>query len=325
MKLAGVCFLAALLFLAPHSGSAAPRSSDFLRVEYYPWEMIKDPAPYRAPLEHVDVLIYFKAEPDDQGRLKFPGGMLEHLARLKQVTNPKTRFWLGLGSLDRLAQHGELVEVFLKDLRAACRNNGFVGIDFDWEGDNVKLDDYERIVKRISRDLRSRDFGVSISVGASGHYRQKAAKVIDDVDWVNVQFYYSTQNSMSVADMAAALAEFRREGVPNAKLCAGLPAYGMVDMRKDREKPRRTWAYKDLLQAGADPLQNLWRNPGTGVEYHYSGTPLIQAKTAYLRQEGYRGVFTWYLALDASYDSPHSILRTIDQTVAEGAAPRSSP
>jgi GH18 family chitinase len=279
--------------------------------------MIKDPALYRGLLEHVDVLIYFKAEPDDQGRLKFSGGMLDHLARLKQVVNPKTRLWLGLGSLDRLVKNGELVEVFVKDLKEACKTNGFVGIDFDWEGGNVKLADYERIVKQISQALRSRDFGVSISVGASEHYRQKSARVVSDVDWVNVQFYYSTQNSMSVVEMASALDEFRRVGVPNSKLCAGLPAYGMVDMKKDRDKPRRTWAYKDLLQEGADPLKNLWRNPGTGVEYHYSGTPLIKAKTAFLRQHGYRGVFTWYLALDAPYESPHSILRTIDQTVAK--------
>jgi hypothetical protein len=51
------------------------------------------------------------------------------------------------------------------------------------------------------------------------------------------------------------------------------------------------------------------------MEYHYSGTPLIKAKTQFFHQAGYRGVFTWHLGMDVPYESPHSILRTIDQAL----------
>jgi alpha-L-fucosidase len=287
----------------------------FLRVEYYPWRNLQEPERYRTPLQPVDVLIYFQVAPDEKGALTFPGEMLARLTKLKQVMNPHTQLWLGLGSLDNIAKEPRLVDAFLSDLIAACKANGFVGIDIDWEGEQVELADYERIVKRLSNALRSRNLGVATGVGIGGHYRLKSGKVIDDVDWVNIQFYFSTQNSMSLEEMSSILTKFKQAGVPASKICAGLPVYGMADMKMHDDKQSRVFAYKDMLQAGADPLRNTWLNPGNGVEYHYSGTPLIKAKTQLLRRGGYRGVFTWHLGMDVPYDSTNSILKIIDQAL----------
>lgn len=289
---------------------AAPR---FLRVEYYPWHRVKEPDVYRRALERVDVLIYFKADPDQAGEITLAAGMQAHLAKLKPVLKPRTQLWLGLGSLDNIAKDDRLVEPFINQLKQVCQTNGFVGVDIDWEGESVGLADYERVVNRISRALKSSQLGVTTSVGPAPHYRQKSVAVISAVDWVNVQYYHSTLNSMSVAQMSSSLETFQLAGIPKSKLCAGLPAYGMVDTQKDKDARPMDFAYSAILQSGADPLANLWRNPANDADYHYSGTPLIKAKTRFLRQGGYRGVFTWHLGLDAPYESPGSILRAIDE------------
>lgn len=312
----GLIFTAGLWLLC--GGGAAEEKGKFVHAEYYVWDRLEKRGLDPKTIEHVSDLYYFSLKPDEQGHLIPSKEFVAHLAKLKQVKSKETTLWLGLGSLDTVAKDPAKFDIFIKDLHTVCDSHNFPAIDVDWEGAHIDNNDYERALKRISEEFRP-ERKVAISVGsASWHYMQKAKLTMDYVDHVNIQCYYSIANSWSVEEMGKRLTTFSTtSGVPKSKILVGLPLYGQPD-RNEEGKILPGIPYRTMIEKGADSTRNTWNDTKLGRVYHYSGVPLIKAKTRYAREQGYAGVFTWDISLDVPYDSEHSILRAIDEVVAEG-------
>lgn len=296
--------------------SHADEKGKFEHAEYYVWDRLEKRGLDPKTIEHVSDLYYFKLEPDEQGHLKPTEEFVAHLEKLKAVKSEDTTLWLGLGSLDTVAKDPAKFEVFVSDLRKVCETLDFPAIDVDWEGAHIDNGDYERALKRLSEEFRP-ERQVAISVGTGPHYMHKAKLTRDYVDHVNIQCYFSIANSWTVEEMGERLTKLSTfSGVPKSKILVGLPLYGQPD-RTEEGKMLPGIPYRLMIEKGADSTRDTWEDTELKRVYHYSGVPLIKAKTRYAREQGYAGVFTWDISLDVPYESEHSILRAIDEVVAE--------
>ncbi len=328
MKRFGILLSVLMLALTTAAAPAAPKTEapkkdvprtakagSFLRLDYYVWSRWeKLGGPNKEQIKDLDVAVFFSPlKPDAQGHLAVSDEFVRALENLKAAKNEKTRIWLGLGSLADIAKDESALATFITELRALCDKLGFSGVDIDWEDAGTPPEEYARVVKRIADDCHSRKRMVSNSHATAPVYVKKTAACVAHLDYVNIQCYYSTNNGMTVETLSTRLARFEKAGVPRGKILIGLPVYGMVDMNKDRGVRRTTIGYRSLLEKGADPSASQWTDPETSVAYHYSGSALIKAKLDYAKSQGYAGVFTWEMTLDAPYSSPHSILRILGE------------
>ena len=296
-------------------GTFAKGNKKFMHVDYYVWERIESKGLDKDAIKNIAIIYYFKLDPDKEGRLKADKGFIAHLKKLKKVKDKKTEIWLGLGSLDNVAKDSKKLKIFIKDLRKVCQKYRFTGLDIDWEGGHINNNDYLKVIKSLSKAFRPKT-RIAVSVGTYGHYITKAGMVKNDVDFVNIQCYYSTTNSWSTQQMGRTLENFhKRSGVPKSKIFVGLPLYGAYDARKHGNEGGI--GYNTMIAKGADPLKNHWKEPDTGKVNNYSGVPLTKEKTRYAKENGYAGVFTWEISLDVPYKSEASILRAVDGVLLE--------
>lgn len=295
--------------------SVVAQEHKFMHVEYYVWYRHEAKGIDKDAFKNLDILYYFKAEPDKNGRLLPTQKYFSHLEKVKAVKNEKMEIWIGVGSLKNVGKDEKLLDVFIKDLKALCQKCGFSGVDIDWEGPDIDNNDYKRVVSRISEELRTKDKKkLAVSVGPGGHYTQKIALVKDLVDFVNVQCYYSTMNAWTTAKLLHELEVFSKEsGLPKSKMFIGLPLYGAYDAGKHGSEGGTP--YRTMIEKGADPNKNVWLEPETKKEVFYSGIPLIKEKVRVLKKDGYAGVFSWEFSLDLPYKSEYSILKAIDEEI----------
>lgn len=302
---------------APKKEATAAKAAAFLRLDYYVWnrwEKQGGPDKHKERLQNLDVAVFFSPlVPDAQGHLAAGDDFVRALENLKKAKAEKTRIWLGVGSLSAVVKDAQSLETFVRELTGLCEKHGFTGVDIDWEDAAVKPEDYARVVRRVAEECHRRKWTVSNSHATAPHYVKKSAAAAAFLDYINIQFYYSMGNGMPLDELKKRLARFEKAGVPRSKILIGLPVYAMVDMGKNRDAKPTTIGYAGLLDKGASPEENSWTNPANGVTYHYSGTPLIRAKLEYAKHQGYAGVFSWEMTLDAPYASPNSVLRILDE------------
>lgn len=323
-------FLLGAALLSPHSHGASLASGDtgdytavinFDRADYY----VQDRHPVGSSgmdrIQSLQTAIVFKGDPDGAGNLVLPTGFDANLAYMNGGLQPGTRVTLSLGSLNNLVGNAPALNNFINQLDATISSRGITGIDIDWEDTPLNGTpgaptdaQYAAVVKAISDRFRPKEIVLSISNSRwEGAYKARNAAVAPYVDYLNLQFYYSTDNAMSLATMATGLANFVNAGIPASKIRVGLPVYGTnngetIDI-----------GYAGLVANGVDVRhQNQWTNPSTGVTYYFSSLDLLKAKVDYAKANGFAGVFTWEITTDTDYTNPLSALRTID-TAALGA------
>lgn len=318
LTLATSLFCALTTPLPAKQESASPQKdhSSFLRSDYYVWNRFeKQGGPNAEQIKNIEVLIFFSPlVPDAKGKLTVDRKFEEALAKLKKAKSPKSQIWLGLGDLRAVSKNKQATDTLAKETVNLCKKYGFTGVDIDWEGnDDIPANVYADVLKSLSAACRKAKLAIANSVGTGPHYIAKSAAVQPYLDHINIQFYYSTRNAMSVNETKQVLDRFEKAGVPRRKLMIGLPVYGMVDMQKNRNAKPTALGYNFMISKGAKPNENTWVNPENGATYYYSGQPLIRSKVDFAKKNGYGGVFTWELTMDAPYSSPQSILRVLDE------------
>lgn len=226
---------------------------------------------------------------------------------------------------------------------------GFDGLDIDWEhpGSNGSANgvplgspaDGERFVAllqalRQGLDALGRETGrryaltAAIATSRAQLARMPmgpAAKVLDLVfmmtydfagPWTRKAAHHTALRSAKPASedsLEAAVANLRREGVPAAKLVAGVAMYGRgFDGVKGDGGYARPWpnedgsmAYKDIAGLKAlglapqfDPRTRSWAMVGDGKFVGYDDPRAVRAKARFAKAQGLAGVFAWELNQD---------------------------
>lgn len=223
----------------------------------------------------------------------------------------------------------------------------FDGLDIDWEhpGSNGAVNgvalgspaDAEHYVLllgdlRAGLDALGRDMGrhYALTAAINTTHEQlarmpmgRAAKALDLVfmmtydfagPWTKKAANHTALRSARPGDdtsLEAAVANLRREGVPAAKLVAGVAMYGRgFDGVKADGSYAKPWpnedgsvAFKDIdaltgMKAHFDKRTQSWAMVGGGRFVGYDDPRAVRAKVAFARRAGLAGVFAWELSQD---------------------------
>lgn len=223
----------------------------------------------------------------------------------------------------------------------------FDGLDIDWEhpGSNGAVNgvalgspaDAEHYVLLLSAlraglDALGREMGKHYALTAAINTSReqlarmpmgRAAKELDLVfmmtydfagPWTKKAANHTALRSARPGDdtsLEASVANLRREGVPAAKLVAGVAMYGRgFDGVKADGSYARPWpnedgsvAFKDIdglsgMKAHFDKRTQSWALVGGGRFVGYDDPRAVRAKVAFARRAGLAGVFAWELSQD---------------------------
>jgi chitinase len=191
-------------------------------------------------------------------------------------------------------------KIFIRSLTDLLDQYALDGVDIDWEHPTPATSElYETLMGELSDALHSRGKKLtSAVVGHAGGGDAIPARVFDAVDWLNVMAYDLNKFDHSTYDQAlAAVAYWRKRGLPASKLVLGVPFYG---------KPSEQ-SFAKLVSLGADPNADVWQDQG------YNGLATIRRKTNLCFDRGLGGIMMWELAHDTPGE--HSLLGAIDEMV----------
>jgi len=137
------------------------------------------------------------------------------------------------------------------------------------------------------------DFAGPWTKKAANHTPLRSAKATDD------------------ASLEASVANLKREGVPAAKLVAGVAMYGRgFDGVKPNGSYAKPWPnedgsvpFKDIdsltgMKAHFDKRTQSWAMVGEGRFVGYDDPRAVRAKVAFAKKQGMAGVFAWELSQD---------------------------
>lgn len=223
----------------------------------------------------------------------------------------------------------------------------FDGLDIDWEhpgsngavngvalGSPADAEDYVLLLGelRAGLDALGREAGRHYALTAAINTTReqlarmpmgRAAQSLDLVfmmtydfagPWTKKAAHHSALRSARPGDdtsLEAAVANLRREGVPAAKLVAGVAMYGRgFDGVKADGSYARPWPnedgsvpFKDIdalagMKAHFDKRTQSWAMVGGGRFVGYDDPRAVRAKVAFARRAGLAGVFAWELSQD---------------------------
>ncbi|MDR7299692.1 chitinase [Pelomonas aquatica] len=255
--------------------------------------------------------------------------------------------WGGSDPFFHLAATAEGRAAFVKSSMDWLRAHpGFDGLDIDWEhpGNNgaangVQLGqpaDGERFVQLL-QDLRAgldalgretgRRYALTVAINTTKEQLARmpmgrAAEALDLVfmmtydftgPWTKTAGNHTPLRSAKPGDesLAASVANLKAEGVPAAKMVAGVAMYGRgFDGVKADRSYAKPWpnadgsvAFKDIgklagMQPQFDKATQSWAMVGGGRYVGYDDPRAVRAKVAFVKKAGLAGVFAWELSQD---------------------------
>jgi len=136
----------------------------------------------------------------------------------------------------KISSDSATTEKFANILLKFCKDNGYIGVDLDWEKPEIPdIFNYERFVRIINRVLKTKSLLFSITLPGQ-YYKTNYLnyKVLsENVDWINIMTYdygnidtLKCMHSTPLADIKADVDSFLNHGVPKHKLVLGLAFYG---------------------------------------------------------------------------------------------------
>ena len=206
----------------------------------------------------------------------------------------------------RLAADPEERDYFVAKTMELVRRFDLDGVDVDWEYPDVEnrsAEDNVLLMRQLRDSLHAANKKLTAAVV---HYGNQGEGTLDEifeiVDWLNLMAY-DDDKGQPIPHSPYSLAEksinywVKERGLPAHKTVLGLPFYG---------KPRRPNLshYKDLLAAGADPMQDEFDS------IYYNGIATIKRKTELALDEGLSGVMIWEISQDTHDD--RSLLKAIN-------------
>ena len=298
--------LAAIIAVPANALAAEP---PFAVVGYLPSYRLKEVDP--AKLVGLTHLVYFGYRPSEFAASARPDIAKEALVKLREISAAtKCRILVTIGGWGRSEGFAEIAgdegkrERFVTAVRSYCLENGFAGVDYDWEHPKgaVEIANYAKLIVETGAAFKAK--GMEVTVAQAG-WQDLGKSVYGGVDRVHLMSYDHDFPQATLEKSNADLERLASWGCPPGKIALGLPFYG-------RNKTRQARAYGDLLAAAAAAAGN---DAGDLIDgYALNGKETIVAKTELALKRGLAGVMIWELAQD-SPDESTSLLRAIGERV----------
>lgn len=270
--------------------------------------------------ENVDRLIFFSVSPDKDGNVfnaeSTKDEFAEKLKNLKELLSvfPDKEIYLGIGSLDELLRSGPLDEmtnhpfnVFLDAVKNLVIEYNFSGVDLDWEGHNMTLDDYTHAVYCLQMESVTGK-PASVSIGYyqdnTDNYFLKASR--SACESINIQCYADLEvNTRDFGKfLPSIISNLDKYGISKSKVNIGIPLY----VSSEKEVYTRGW--KDYVTEGGNPC--LDKGYSSGKEVGTNSLCTVATRVRQVSEHGFNGIFTWEMTLDFPYSYGVSIGRVID-------------
>lgn len=296
-----VCCCLLLCLFAGAVGDAAESSAlycNFRAAGYYPdYNAVELPIS-QIRFDKLTDVIYFSIYPNSNGSLNTSTinndpNTLENLVQAAKDNNVK--IWICVGGAGRSDNFSVIVAdpakraTFVSQLVQFCLDNGFDGIDLDWEPIDDP-DNYVLLIRELKTEMRLHSLMLSVDVYAMGNGLRYEA--FDSIDWLHVMAYDMKKNAphSTYEDALAGLEHWKNAGFPCHKIILGLPFFG------------RKIPYDEIYYLYRD-IVGLY-TPGPEVDeiagINFNGINTIKAKTQYVLENGYGGVMFWELTNDTA-------------------------
>lgn len=317
--LLGSCYLPSLVLpqratvdLMYDRPSPRPPLAQFRVTGYLPTYSLASVEPAR--LEYLTDLVYFAATPNPDGTVGIGQGRAALWPRVKAWGKKyQLRLHLGLKdlgdlpferSLARLCADPPLRRRLVKNLTRAAVDNGFAGVDIDWEYPRgASLEHFAAFLKELRTAFDP--YGLELSVAVSP-WVPLLPESYGYVDQVHLMSYDDTGAHSSYDKTLQHLKMILRH-VPPHRVLLGLPFYGRVPVSQGTG---RALSYRDIVSRFAPrPDQDA------AGGYHFNGPQTIARKTRLARRTGLLGVMVWELGQDSFGEA--SLLQAISRAVQE--------
>lgn len=262
---------------------------------------------------HVDRIIYFSVKPGNEGALDKSALDDRDLARLSNISHLYgTELILAVSGSSELfapvVADPDSREKMIGELANFCIENGFSGVDYDWEFPKTdeQLEHFFLLLKETKEHFSSKDLQVSAAVS---RFRPLNQEIYDSLDSINLMAYdnYGRHSTYESAVEAAEYLQIRYDIEPS-KINLGIPFYGRIYSGLDPQYWTSTMIYRDIRD---DYTLSADQDEAGG--FYFNGIETVRKKTAYAREEGLGGIMIWELGQD-SFDE-YSLLHAIRKEI----------
>lgn len=312
-------FVLAILLIAGNAARASAPYCSFRAAGYYPDYYVNELPVSQIRFNQLTDIIYFSISPNADGTLNTNSinsdpNTTRDLVQAAKNNNVKT--WICVGGAGRSANFSVVVAdptkrlVFMNGLLQFCLNNGFDGIDLDWEP-ITDPNNYALLVRELKTTMIPHSLLLSVDVYALGNGLRPEA--FESIDWLHVMAYHLYENAphATYEDAVAGLEHWESMGFPRPKIILGLPFFGKdINLQTINDY----YPYKDII--------NLYR-PSPDIDevagINFNGIETIKAKTEYVLENNYGGVMFWELTNDTNDQT--SLLTAVAEAVQLNSPP----
>lgn len=295
-----------LLFTRP---SPRPELGQFQITGYLPVYSLATVEPAR--LEYLTDLVYFAATPGKDGAISMSTGRRGDWYKVKKWGQQyQLRLHLGvkdLGdlpyeqSLARICADVKLRQRFGVELTRMALEQGFVGVDIDWEYPRgASLHDFVTLLSELRQLFDPHGLKLSVAVSPYAPLLQESYRYVDQV---HLMSYDDVGLHSSYEKTRQHLKMILRQ-VPAHRVVLGLPFYGRIAVQRGTGP---ALSYRDIVSRYS-PTSDQDEAGG----YHFNGPQTIARKTRLARRLGLGGVMIWQVGQDDAGE--HSLLKTISDT-----------
>lgn len=282
------------------AGSAPAAEKPFVVAGYLPSYRLEG---WSGDIGPVTDLIFFGIPVPTGGKFNaytISRDRLRKVAEVKKQTGCRLLFTVGGWNLSpgfaEMTANRQRMREFIQAAHLFCRENGFDGIDYDWEHpeNQTQMEAYVRLLQH-TRAVFAKD-KLLVTVAQAG-WQDLGKAGYDAVDRVHLMAYDQDFPQATLAKAKNEVEQLIRWGCPPEKIALGLPFYG-------RNKAGDAKTYAQLIGEGKPE-----RDVAAG--YAFNGPETIAEKVRFAKKHNLAGIMIWELGQDAT--GQKSLLQVIRQ------------
>lgn len=296
--------IAALLFCTILSAQLRADDADWVVAGYLPNYRIAEWSGEVGPVTDV-ILFGYSVSPDGKfDASKISASHRAAVQEAKQKSGCRVLFCVGgwgkSSGFAKMSADPELRKEFVQQIAAYCQENGFDGVDYDWEHpeDAAQIKTLAQLLTETKNNFAEHGWLVTI---AQASWQPLGKACYDAIDRVHLMSYDHGFPQATMEKSQIDVQRLMEDGCPAEKIALGMPFYG-------RNKERKTRTYSQLTER-----PTFSKDTSLVDGYAFNGPQMVQQKVAFAKEQGLAGVMIWELGQDASGEL--SLLGVIEDAV----------